>query len=232
MLDGEFSGPHLVRHATLAWSLVAFVLPPAATSAIAHQPLPRVSELEVASLTVCLTMPHGTEFCPQTMRSFWHLPANQKVLKWVRKHQQPPASAMQQVSNFLHHLSKSWTLRFIAKPAGVDISRFTSDMCRFHPHPHMAFLPNFSSVCLQSQLALAQRVMNLSITGMHRLLQTWKVAMAAPVRSTHFPEDDCRGQIAEFVALSHLTCLRVNCATPPLPPLLPEAAPCVPPHAE
>jgi len=200
MIDGEFTGPHFITNGTLAWALVAFTKP---SPDRMQKGLPHIASLEIDSLCVRFKQGADVETDPET-KLWWAQPANQKLLEWTRRDTVSPKKGMALISKWCHALASKYRLTFVAKPTGIDVGRFSSDMSRFGGP--RAYIPRFNTICLSSQMTILLKMFRMTRRDFGNTLLCWKARMGIVPGRRHFPLNDCRAQIAEFMAMDFMAC--------------------------
>lgn len=206
MVDGEFTGPSFRDHAVVAWGLLVFTL----HTALYPGPQPwmppvrHTTATEVASLTVRMAPEPTDAMDPTTWSQFWNKPAQGKLLHWVQQQCVSQRDGAAQINAFLANHEAQYSLRFISKPAGLDIARLRYCLETYGPEEGM-YVPHHTSLCILSYMHIARQLMApFGSRAFHDLLAEGRTAHGASGTVTHFPLDDCRGQLADYI-----TCVNI-----------------------
>ena len=120
--------------------------------------------------------------------------------------QQQGAARIQQ---FLKQFQQKYQLRFISKPAGVDIARLRYCLETFGPRP--TFPIHHTSYCVLTLQHAAQVLMGNEYN--HHIRMT-RMLYGVAAHTSHFPIDDCRAQIADVVACENMLLQRTKYPPP------------------
>lgn len=195
MIDGEFGGPDWEDNATLAWALVVFRKP-------AYHPTSWTFRDVVLGEKVVRIKPEpGQVMDPCTVEDFWD--KNPEALAWVKRETVDVRSAMRQIIEFLSEFSEHYDLRFISKPSVIDIGRFQYCMTRWGGPGRV--IPHRNTVCLATQAVTVCRLLDMSPAELDAaFLGPTRDRLGLSQKPNHFPLDDCKLQICDFLSLDAL----------------------------
>lgn len=204
MVDGEFGGPHWTRHPVLAWSLVVFVK--GAPLCHVHQTSSAwLSSLVKGHVTVRMKARAGSAMDRATVTAFWD--KHPLLYRWVTQETVTWDAGMATIHKFLVHWSDRFSLRFVSKPASIDLGRLQHGLAL----SGSPFILHHTSVCLTTQLFMA-RV--LASSDLMSLLNYARERCGQAPTPSHNPLEDCLGQIVEFLMVDMV--LRTHATPPPL----------------
>lgn len=212
MVDGEFTGPNFSTHAVVAWGLVLFTLHESL------QPAPRAwlppvkyaRHVELDSLVVRMNPDPQHMMDPATWHNFWAVPGCAPLLHWVKQNCVSQVEGATIINNFLCKYAKHYTLRFIAKPAGTDIARLRYCLSTYGPI-HGSFVPHHNSICVLSLMHVVRRLM--TPFGRHtfkNILRQARMAAGMGNMPSHFPVEDCRMQIVDYITCMNMLHIAVS----------------------
>lgn len=197
MVDGEFTGPSFVTHSVVAWALVVFI-------EVQNYRLGTTYTKVVAEMCVRMTPAPDTVMDPATCHGFWQSPKNARLLKWVQQDTVSQATGTQQINDFLHQMSARFDLRFISKPGSIDVPRlqYCLDVfCKKKP----SYRIHHSSTCLLTMRTVVQTLLAAYGNGeLDRLLAENRKRHGADMAPSHFPLDDCRTQIMDYICMRNV----------------------------
>lgn len=210
MVDGEFTGANYLRSAVLSWSVQLFDplragVPrregggsdsESSVDLPSDAPPTSVDDVFVDGYTVNLLPPHGTGFEPAARRFFDERP---HLLPALARDAVRPDVGMRRVASFLRRYAGHYTLKLVAKPAGVDVGRFRFCLDAFAPELPVPL--HHSSICLLTMQVTLQKAYNVGFNDMKKRLSAQRATRGGRADTTHLPADDCRNQIADFLTL-------------------------------
>ena len=207
MVDGEFTGPMFQKHAVLSWSVVLFHVPNIHFDRFgnAHRPS-HVLDLVIDATCIRMFPPNDAVMDEDTFKHFWSLKANEKLVQWlsgdnsvytpmkkewVAPDVMTPSQGARHLAEFLRRHSMVYDIRFVAKPASIDIPRL-----QFFLHSHAQDDVRFhhSSACLLSML----RTMGNMLPTFTEHLRNNRLRYHRSETPSHFPLEDCLDQIIDF----------------------------------
>lgn len=195
MVDGEFTGPHYTRNSIIALSLVAFVKAPTVEKACAA--------VEDGILTVHMKPAKGSVMDAVTKRDFFDADENKGLLEALAKDAVSQEEGAALVARFLHRLAAGGRrLHFVAKPSSIDIGRLTHFLCTAGPPD--VILPDFTAICLKTQLHAVQALLGLGWSAFAGILREERLRQGVPAAPTHHPIDDCLTQVSDFLWVDRL----------------------------
>lgn len=223
MVDGEFTGANYLRSAVLSWSVQLFdplragvprrrgggggaasggssgsdsecsverapALPPTS-----------VDDVFVDGHTVNLLPPPGTVMEPEAKRFFDERP---HLLPALAHGAVRPEVGMRRLATFLRGYAEHYTLKLIAKPAGVDVGRLRFCLDAFAPDIRVPL--HHSSVCLLTMQVTLQKAYGIGFNDMKRRICEERGARGGSAGTAHLPAEDCVNQIADYLTLQDM----------------------------
>ena len=107
------------------------------------------------------------------------------------------------VNAFLREMARWFDLRFISKPAHIDLGRLQHFL-----DTHMqdeAFRLHHSSICLLTMRTDLQKLLDAyGKRHLDALVDGARQAAGVSLTTSHFPLDDCRAQILDYITLRNI----------------------------